>query len=65
MEQILADAGIQTVLTGVPIPRMNSVMERWVQVSFWTAVCSGTNAAYGTLRASTNTSTTSTEHTKP
>jgi hypothetical protein len=30
MDEILADAGIQTVLTGVWIPRMNS-MERWVQ----------------------------------
>ncbi|MER6812027.1 integrase core domain-containing protein [Spirillospora sp. NPDC000708] len=28
---VLADAGIQTVLTGVRIPRMNAVMERWVQ----------------------------------
>jgi putative transposase len=31
MEEILTDAGIQTVLTGVRMPRMNSVMERWVQ----------------------------------
>jgi len=29
--EILTDAGIQTVLTGVRVPRMNSVMERWVQ----------------------------------
>ncbi|HWG63805.1 MAG TPA: ATP-binding protein [Streptosporangiaceae bacterium] len=28
---ILADAGIETVLSGVRMPRMNSVMERWVQ----------------------------------
>jgi putative transposase len=28
---ILADAGIQVVLTGVQIPRMNSIMERWIQ----------------------------------
>lgn len=28
---ILADAGIEVVLTGVRMPRMNSVMERWVQ----------------------------------
>ncbi|MFC5750877.1 integrase core domain-containing protein [Actinomadura rugatobispora] len=28
---VLADAGIQTVLTGVRMPRMNAVMERWVQ----------------------------------
>ena len=29
--QILTDAGITTVLTGVRTPRMNSIMERWVQ----------------------------------
>ncbi|MFG1711251.1 integrase core domain-containing protein [Nonomuraea sp. M3C6] len=31
MEEILTDAGIHTVLTGVRIPRMNSIMERWAQ----------------------------------
>ncbi|MEU7004573.1 integrase core domain-containing protein [Nonomuraea sp. NPDC046570] len=31
MEEILTDAGIHTVLTGVRMPRMNAVMERWVQ----------------------------------
>ncbi|MFC6082112.1 integrase core domain-containing protein [Sphaerisporangium aureirubrum] len=31
MEEILADSGIHTVLTGICIPRMDSVMERWVQ----------------------------------
>jgi transposase InsO family protein len=30
-DQILAEAGIQVVLTGVRMPRMNAVMERWVQ----------------------------------
>jgi hypothetical protein len=30
-DAVLADAGIQTVLTGVRMPRMNAVMERWVQ----------------------------------
>ena len=30
-DTILADAGIETVLSGVRIPRMNSIMERWVQ----------------------------------
>ncbi|MGI5135527.1 MULTISPECIES: integrase core domain-containing protein [unclassified Streptomyces] len=30
-DQILGAAGIQTVLTGVRIPRMNAFMERWVQ----------------------------------
>ncbi|MFG2857523.1 integrase core domain-containing protein [Streptomyces mirabilis] len=28
---VLADAGIEVVLGGVRIPRMNSIMERWVQ----------------------------------
>ncbi|MFF1359657.1 integrase core domain-containing protein [Streptomyces sp. NPDC058297] len=30
-DEILADAGIQVMLTGVRIPRMNAIMERWVQ----------------------------------
>ncbi|MFH8483986.1 integrase core domain-containing protein [Streptomyces longisporoflavus] len=30
-DDILRNAGIQVVLTGVRIPRMNSIMERWVQ----------------------------------
>jgi putative transposase len=30
-DAILADAGITVVLSGVRMPRMNSVMERWVQ----------------------------------
>jgi putative transposase len=29
-DEVLADASIQVVLTGVRIPRMNAVMERWV-----------------------------------
>ncbi len=28
---VLKDAGIEAVLSGVQMPRMNSVMERWVQ----------------------------------
>ncbi|MGC5010102.1 hypothetical protein ACLQ2R_05000 [Streptosporangium sp. DT93] len=31
MDEILAAAGIQTVLTGIRMPRMNAIMERWVQ----------------------------------
>jgi transposase InsO family protein len=31
MDEVLAEAGITTVLTGVQMPRMNSIMERWVQ----------------------------------
>ena len=30
-EAILADAGIAVVLSGVRMPRMNSIMERWIQ----------------------------------
>jgi transposase InsO family protein len=30
-DNALMDAGIETVLSGVQMPRMNSVMERWVQ----------------------------------
>jgi transposase InsO family protein len=28
---VLADAGIEVVLTGIGVPRMNAVVERWVQ----------------------------------
>ncbi|MEV4009827.1 hypothetical protein AB0J35_04955 [Nonomuraea angiospora] len=31
INEILADAGIHTALTGVRMPRMNSIIERWVQ----------------------------------
>ena len=30
-DQVLADSGITVVLSGIQIPRMNSIMERWVQ----------------------------------
>ena len=30
-DTILADTGITVVLTGVRIPRMNAIMERWIQ----------------------------------
>jgi putative transposase len=30
-DAVLADAGIQVMLSGVRMPRMNSIMERWVQ----------------------------------
>ncbi|WP_211348034.1 hypothetical protein [Saccharothrix texasensis] len=29
-DAVLADAGIQVVFTGVRIPRMNAIMERWI-----------------------------------
>ncbi|MFB9207608.1 integrase core domain-containing protein [Nonomuraea spiralis] len=31
MDKVLAEASITTVLTGIRMPRMNSIMERWVQ----------------------------------
>lgn len=31
LDAVLKDTGIQAVLSGVRIPRMNSIMERWVQ----------------------------------
>ncbi len=30
-DAILKDAGIEVVLSGIRIPRMDSIMERWVQ----------------------------------
>jgi putative transposase len=30
-DQVLAEAGIEVVLSGIRTPRMNSIMERWVQ----------------------------------
>ena len=30
-DAILADAGIKVVLSGIQMPRMNAVMERWVR----------------------------------
>jgi transposase InsO family protein len=30
-DTVLTDAGIEVMLSGVRIPRMNSIMERWIQ----------------------------------
>jgi transposase InsO family protein len=30
-DTILADAGIEVVLSGIQVPRMNAIMERWIQ----------------------------------
>ena len=30
-DQVLAEAGTEIVLTGIRMPRMNAIMERWVQ----------------------------------
>ncbi|MEV4360930.1 hypothetical protein [Nonomuraea sp. NPDC049625] len=68
MDEILSDAGIQTVRTGTRMPRMNAVMERWVQSCRRELLdrCLIWNERHlGTPCASTNTSTTSAEPTKP
>jgi putative transposase len=31
VDAILADAGIQVILSGIQMPRMNSIIERWIQ----------------------------------
>jgi putative transposase len=31
LDQVLTDAGIQVVLSGIRMPRMNSITEKWVQ----------------------------------
>ncbi|MEU4743528.1 integrase core domain-containing protein [Actinosynnema sp. NPDC023658] len=30
-DAVLADAGVQVLLTGVRLPRMNAIMERWIR----------------------------------
>jgi len=30
-DAVLADAGLEIVRSGIRIPRMNSIMERWIQ----------------------------------
>lgn len=61
-DAVLADAGIEIVLTGVRIPRMNSIMERWMQTCrhCLTAHSSGTRHTCCTHCASSNSSTTDT-----
>jgi transposase InsO family protein len=67
-DRILSDAGIRTVLSGVRMPRMNSIMERWVQelrhelldrTLIWNQLISCTRCA------SSKNTTTSTAPTKP
>src|SRR2546423_5462850 len=47
-DEVLADAGVQVVLTGARMPRMNAVMERWVgtcrrelldRMLIWNPIC--------------------------
>jgi hypothetical protein len=64
---VLADAGIQVVLSGIRILRMNAIMERWIRsaaVNSSTAPSSGTNSPYYTHYASTRNSTAPTDPTK-
>ncbi len=65
-DAILADARIEVVLAGVQMPRMNSIVERWIQTccNYSTAPSSGTNDTYSTHSANTSASTTTTGHTK-
>ncbi|MFB4273167.1 hypothetical protein [Nonomuraea sp. GTA35] len=68
MDGILADAGIQSVLTGIRMPRMNSIWSGGCNPAATNssiAASCGTNTTCGTLFASTITSTTGTEPTKP
>ncbi|MGI5506322.1 hypothetical protein [Lentzea sp. CA-135723] len=68
VDDILGGAGITTILTGVPVPRMNAIMERWVKTLrgelldrtlIWNEAISGTRCA------STSGTTTSTAPTDP
>jgi hypothetical protein len=63
----LADAGIQTVRCGVRVPRVNAIMERWVQ-SCRRELLDRTltwNATYAMLCSSTSSSTTPIGPTRP
>jgi hypothetical protein len=62
-DTVLDDAGLRTVLTGIRMPRMNSIMERWVQTcrhELLDRTLTGTRATSCTPFASSNASTTST-----
>jgi hypothetical protein len=66
-DAILDDAGIQVVLSGVQMPRMNSLIERWnrpAAANSLTAPSSGTSATYSTHSGNMNGSTTPTGPTK-
>jgi putative transposase len=60
-DAVLRDAGIEVVLSGVQMPIMNAIMERWVQTAganSWTARSSGTSATSCTRGGSSSSSTT-------
>ena len=68
LDTLLAEEGVETVTTGVRIPRMNSTMERWIrscraELLDRTLIWNQTHLLH-TLR-DTSSSTTSTGHTAP
>nr|WP_231648035.1 transposase domain-containing protein [Saccharothrix sp. NRRL B-16348] len=66
-DAVLADAGIQVVLSGVRIPQMNAIMDAGSAAAAEnssTAPSSGTNSTYSTRYASTSSSTTTAAPTK-
>ncbi|MEU4806896.1 hypothetical protein [Actinosynnema sp. NPDC023587] len=66
-DDILADADIQVVLTGVRIPRMNAIMERWIRScrrELLDRTLIWNQSTYSTPYASTSTSITPTDPTK-
>jgi hypothetical protein len=65
-DAILTDAGIEVVLTGVQMPRMNSIMERWIQSCRHEVLDRSliwNQRIYCTLCASTNATTINIGHT--
>ncbi len=66
-DAVLADAGIQIVLSGVRIPQMNSIMGRWIQNcrhELLNRTLIRTSGICSTLCGSTNSSTTRTDPTR-
>ena len=67
-DEILAQSGIDIALTGVRIPRMNAIMERWVGTcrrELLDRTLSGTKPTSSTHCASSKPTTTPTDHTGP
>jgi transposase InsO family protein len=52
-DRILADADIEVVLSGIRMPRMNSIMQRWVQTCRRELLDSTTSQAGGVAPRST------------
>ena len=64
-DTVLHDVGLRVVLTGIQMPRMNSIMERWVQTCRHELLASETGATSCTPSGSSSTSTTSNGPTEP